>query len=74
MTRVAQILKVKPGDLTAAGPRAASDAALFQSITRRSVKGFELTAAEKEDLLAFLASLTDEAFLTNPRFQDPWPR
>jgi cytochrome c peroxidase len=40
----------------------------------RSVKGFELTPAEKEDLLAFLATLTDEAFLSNPRFQDPWPR
>jgi cytochrome c peroxidase len=38
------------------------------------VKGFEITAAEKEDVLAFLASLTDQTFLTNPRHQDPWPR
>jgi cytochrome c peroxidase len=40
----------------------------------RSVKGFEITAAEKEDVLAFLATLTDQTFLTNPRHQDPWPR
>jgi cytochrome c peroxidase len=40
----------------------------------RSVKGFEITATEKEDVLAFLASLTDEGFLKDPRFQDPWPR
>ena len=40
----------------------------------RAVKGFEITSAEKEDLLAFLASLTDPNFLTNPRHQDPWPR
>ncbi len=40
----------------------------------RSLKGFELSVSEKEDLLAFLASLTDQAFLTNPRFQDPWPK
>lgn len=30
------------------------------------VKGFELTEQEKQDLLAFLHSLTDEEFLTNP--------
>lgn len=32
------------------------------------IKGFTLTAGEKEDLLAFLQSLTDEAFLQNPAF------
>jgi cytochrome c peroxidase len=30
------------------------------------VKGFELTAQEKDDLLAFLNTLTDKAFLTSP--------
>ncbi|MEM8853034.1 MAG: MbnH family di-heme enzyme [Pseudomonadota bacterium] len=37
------------------------------------VVGFELTDEERADLKAFLESLTDETFLTNPRFADPWP-
>jgi cytochrome c peroxidase len=36
------------------------------------VKGFKLTAQEKRDLIAFLNSLTDEKFLRDPRFSDPW--
>ena len=36
------------------------------------VVGFQLSEAEREDLLAFLKSLTDEEFLTNPAFSDPW--
>jgi cytochrome c peroxidase len=36
------------------------------------VKGFKLTAQEKRDLIAFLKSLTDEKFLRDPRFSDPW--
>lgn len=39
----------------------------------RGVGGFALTAAQRADLLAFLQSLTDEAFLHDPRFADPWP-
>ncbi|WP_434346214.1 MbnH family di-heme enzyme [Myxococcus virescens] len=35
------------------------------------VRGFTLTAEEKEDVLAFLESLTDTEFLTDPRFSDP---
>ncbi|HLT90715.1 MAG TPA: di-heme enzyme [Woeseiaceae bacterium] len=35
------------------------------------VRGFELTAEEKMDLIAFLASLTDLSLLTNPRYADP---
>ena len=37
------------------------------------VVGFTLSPAEKADLIAFLESLTDEGFLTNPRFANPWP-
>ncbi len=37
-----------------------------------AVKAFTLTPDEKGDLLAFLASLTDDAFLADPRFGDPW--
>ncbi|WP_426745457.1 MbnH family di-heme enzyme [Myxococcus faecalis] len=36
------------------------------------VRGFTLTAEEKQDVLAFLESLTDTDFLTDPRFSDPF--
>jgi cytochrome c peroxidase len=36
------------------------------------VGGFTITAAEKSDLIAFLRSLTDSTFLTNPRLSNPW--
>ncbi|MEO1403876.1 MAG: MbnH family di-heme enzyme [Cyanobacteria bacterium J06635_1] len=35
------------------------------------LKGFSLTATEKQDLTAFLQSLTDETFITNPTLSDP---
>ncbi len=35
--------------------------------------GFDATEAEIDDLIAFLESLTDRTFLTNPAFADPWP-
>ena len=35
------------------------------------LKGFSISAAETEDLIAFLQSLTDEEFLANPAFGDP---
>jgi cytochrome c peroxidase len=37
-----------------------------------AVRPFSITATEKRDLIAFLESLTDEDFLTNPHFSDPW--
>ncbi|OLP15884.1 di-heme enzyme [Leptolyngbya sp. 'hensonii'] len=37
------------------------------------VAGFSLTEAEKQDLLAFLHSLTDAAFIQNPALSDPNP-
>ena len=36
------------------------------------VPGFEMTAEEKADLLAFLLALTDRDFLKDPRYSDPW--
>ncbi len=36
------------------------------------INGFTLTEEEKADVLAFLASLTDEALLADPRLSDPW--
>jgi cytochrome c peroxidase len=37
-----------------------------------NVQGFTLTPAEKKDLIAFLESLTDQEFLNDPRFANPW--
>lgn len=34
--------------------------------------GFVLTPEERADLRAFLEALTDESFLSDPRFADPW--
>ena len=36
------------------------------------VKGFELTEQEKRDLIAFLNALTDEKFIRNPAFSNPF--
>ena len=38
------------------------------------VKGFTLTDEERSDLVAFLESLTDQAFISDPRFANPWPQ
>jgi cytochrome c peroxidase len=37
------------------------------------LRGFTLTDQERADVLAFLDSLTDRAFLEDPDFADPWP-
>ena len=36
------------------------------------VRGFTLTDEEKQALLAFLHSLSDEQFITNPAYSNPW--
>lgn len=36
------------------------------------VKGFQLSTQEESDLIAFLNSLTDQAYLNNPAFSDPF--
>ncbi|MBS1793226.1 MAG: di-heme enzyme [Acidobacteria bacterium] len=36
------------------------------------VRGFYLTAQEKQDLVEFLKSLTDRDFTTDPKFSNPW--
>jgi cytochrome c peroxidase len=44
-----------------------------QSPTRSPlIRGFQLSAGDRADLLAFLDSLTDVALTTDPRFSDPW--
>jgi len=37
------------------------------------VPGFQLSEQQRTDLKAFLESLTDEEFLHNPKFANPWP-
>ena len=37
------------------------------------VRGFSLTADEKAAVMAFLLSLSDEQFITNPAYANPWP-
>ena len=36
------------------------------------IQGFSLSEQERQDLLAFLHALTDEEFLTNPAYSDPF--
>lgn len=36
------------------------------------ITGFDLSQQEKQDVIAFLESLTDPTFLTDPRFANPW--
>jgi len=36
------------------------------------INGFELTPENQADLLAFLKSLTDQSFINNDRFANPW--
>jgi len=38
-----------------------------------SVRGFTLTPGDRDDLIAFLESLTDRPLLDDARFSDPWP-
>jgi len=36
------------------------------------IVSFSITEQEIADVVAFLESLTDEEFISNPRFSDPW--
>jgi len=37
------------------------------------IVGFDALDTEIAEIIAFLNSLTDESFLTNPAYSDPWP-
>jgi cytochrome c peroxidase len=64
-------------DHYAAGGRTISDGP-HKGVGSRSplkdtlIRGFKLSAQERADVIAFLETLTDEEFLTNPAFSDPW--
>lgn len=51
--------------------RAVSDGQAPSPLRDPLIDGFKITDAEVDDLLAFLESLTDQSFLTNPRHADP---
>ncbi len=59
------------GRAIAEGPHAGVGAT--SPLKSEFVAGFILTPDEEVDLLAFLHSLTDDTFLTDPRHADPWP-
>lgn len=63
-------------DHYAAAGRANAQGAGTSPYQSEFVRGFTLTPQERADVLAFLESLTDPEFLTDPRFSDPlanWP-
>lgn len=60
------------GRLISEGPNAGDGArSLSKSIF---IRGFALSTTERDDVIAFLRSLTDPTFLTDPRFADPFAR
>jgi cytochrome c peroxidase len=64
-------------DVYAAGGRNQTDGPLRGDGRKNPLKdgfvtGFKLSEADKSDLISFLESLTDDSFLTNPRFSTPW--
>jgi cytochrome c peroxidase len=64
-------------DHYAAGGRTISTGANAGDGSRNAFKdqrisGFVLSPTERADLIAFLHSLTDSAFVTNPRLSNPW--
>ena len=60
-------------DIFAAGGRARMQNGVGSPLQSPLVQGFTITPDEKADLLAFLEALTDEGFLTDPRFASPFP-
>jgi len=58
------------GTLTAEGPN--SGDGRLSPLKNGFVSGFVLNEQERADLLAFLLALTDEGFLTDQRFSDPF--
>jgi cytochrome c peroxidase len=59
-------------DHYAAGGRAALVNGVPSPLRSGLVQGFRMTLEERADVVAFLESLTDETFLADPRFSDPF--
>lgn len=45
---------------------------MFNWMFGESFTGYQFSDAEKEDLVAFLETLTDESFLSNEKWSNPW--
>jgi cytochrome c peroxidase len=52
--------------------RAIHDGKRANPLRSRFIDGFEISDREVHDLVEFLKSLTDESFVKNPNFSDPW--
>ncbi|MBK9516898.1 MAG: di-heme enzyme [Anaeromyxobacter sp.] len=61
-------------ELFAAGGRVRMETGAPSPLQSELVQPFSLTAGEKADLVAFLEALTDQQFLTDPRFSNPFAR
>ncbi|MBK6578275.1 MAG: di-heme enzyme [Sandaracinaceae bacterium] len=58
------------GTLTTEGPNVGDGST--SPLKSGFVAGFTLTLAERADVIAFLEALTDQEFVTDPRFSDPF--
>jgi cytochrome c peroxidase len=59
------------GRTIATGPHAGIGSA--NPFKSQLVSGFTLSAQQRESLIDYLEALTDQDFLTDPRFSNPWP-
>ena len=59
-------------DHYAAGGRAAENGGRPSPLRSPFVRRFELTSDDRADLVAFLEALTDESFVSDPRYADPF--
>ena len=64
-------LYARGGQLISQGPYAGDGATHPQK--SNLIKGFSITATQRNELIHFLESLTDTSYLQNPLFTDPWP-
>lgn len=62
---------VAGGRTIASGPNAGNGS--LSPLKDGFVRGFTLSAQQRQDVIAFLESLTDQAFLTDPAHSNPWP-
>ena len=68
---IPSLAEVIRGHYARAG-RASADKGQPNPLRSEFLQGFNVTEEEVVDLVAFLESLTDFAFVSNPRHSDPW--
>jgi cytochrome c peroxidase len=56
----------------AVGGRAVHTGKPANPLRSQLIGGFQISDDELRDLVEFLKSLTDESFVTNPKFSNPW--